>query len=81
MMLPKMNSSPPIVGVPCLLACQLGPKSTLMGCPNFSLCSHGNNAFPPRAATTNASSPTNMLIQNGMICVLLLLKNHIDTIL
>ena len=69
-----------MVGVPCLFACQLGPKSTLMGCPNFSLCSHGSNAFPPSAAMTNASNPTRMLIQNGMIRFLLLLKNYVNTI-
>ena len=37
-----MNISPPIMGVPALLLCHVGPTSR-MDCPAFSARSTGNN--------------------------------------
>ena len=43
-----MNISPPIVGVPCLVMCQVGPIS-LMLCPALSFTSSGIKSFPATA--------------------------------
>ena len=37
MRMAKMNMKPPMVGVPCLFLCQLGPMSRMV-CPKCSLC-------------------------------------------
>src|SRR5699024_7802670 len=51
---PRMNMSPPMVGVPCLDICQVGPIS-LMDCPAFIRRRKGIRAFPARAVTTKAA--------------------------
>jgi len=38
--LPMMNMRPPMVGVPCLFLCQLGPTSRMVW-PNLILCRNG----------------------------------------
>ena len=38
--LPMMNMMPPMVGVPCLFLCQLGPTSRIVW-PNLILCRNG----------------------------------------
>ena len=57
MAMPKMNMSPPMVGVPCLFLCQLGPTSRMVW-PNFSLCRKGMIHFPSSAVTAKAMTET-----------------------
>ena len=52
---PMINSTPPMVGVPCLARCQAGPSSRMV-CPNFSRCSTGMRTFPSRAAIRKPAS-------------------------
>ena len=51
--MPIINMIPPIVGVPCLFLCQVGPTSLIVW-PNFSLCRNGIAHFPISAVTPNA---------------------------
>src|SRR5574344_2054621 len=51
MPMPMMNMSPPMVGVPCLVMCQVGPIS-LMLCPALSLISSGISSLPATAVMT-----------------------------
>ena len=44
-----------MVGVPCLFLCHAGPTSLIV-CPNFSLCSTGISHFPSSADSRNAAS-------------------------
>ena len=53
-----MNISPPMVGVPCLFLCQLGPTSRMVW-PNFSLCRKGIIHFPKAAVMAKAITETN----------------------
>ena len=55
--MPKMNISPPMVGVPCLFLCQLGPTSRMVW-PNFSLCRKGIIHFPRAAVMAKAITAT-----------------------
>ena len=55
--MPRMNMMPPMVGVPCLFLCHLGPTSRMVW-PNFSLCSSGMSHRPSRAVTAKDSTAT-----------------------
>ena len=60
--MPRMNMSPPMVGVPCLDMCQVGPSS-LMDWPAFIRRSTGIKIFPAMADTTkDTSAAINSLI-------------------
>ena len=48
-----INMTPPMVGVPCLAMCQVGP-SERMDCPAFSRRSRGMRICPTMAATPKA---------------------------
>lgn len=43
--IPRINISPPMVGVPCLDMCQVGPSSRML-CPAFHLRSRGSKICP-----------------------------------
>ena len=50
----RMNINPPMVGVPCLDMCQVGPSSR-MDCPAFSRRSTGIRICPAITATPKAT--------------------------
>ncbi len=50
-----MNITPPIVGVPCLFLCHLGPTSLIVW-PNFSLCKSGISQKPSAAVIPKAAA-------------------------
>ena len=55
MPMPMMNISPPMVGVPCLVMCQVGPTS-LMLWPALSLISSGISSLPATAVMAKHST-------------------------
>ena len=50
-----MNMSPPMVGVPCLAICQVGPSS-LMDWPAFSRLRAGMRILPRTAVRTKLTA-------------------------
>ena len=52
---PMMNIRPPIVGVPCLFLCQLGPTSRIVW-PNLILCRNGTMNLPSRPVISAAAT-------------------------
>ena len=59
--MPRMNISPPMVGVPCLERCQVGPSSR-MDWPAFSRRSTGIRICPAMAVTPNATIKLRMYV-------------------
>ena len=50
---PTSITTPPIVGVPCLIRCVCGPSSRT-NCPNFLVCRYSMNFDPRETVTTKA---------------------------
>ena len=65
-----MNMMPPMVGVPCLDMCQVGP-SVRMAWPAFSRCSSGISSWPAMAATPKAIIKLRMYVMAGTLPVFL----------
>ena len=58
--MPMMNMRPPMVGVPCLFMCQVGPIS-LMLCPAFSFTSAGISSFPAMSVSIRLITPASII--------------------
>jgi len=56
--MPKRNIAPPIVGVPALLKCALGPSERMVW-PNFSFLKTGINNGPDNKVMNNEVTKTN----------------------
>ena len=67
---PMMNISPPIVGVPSLYLCQVGPIS-LMVCPYLIFLSHGIIQYPRIVVTvmpTNTAAKIDVRSMISLLC-------------
>ena len=73
---PKMNISPPIMGVPALLLCQVGPISR-MDCPAFSARSTGSSRYPmPPVRMQPAAAVIKILVMTSSSVTSLRLRTH-----
>src|SRR5215210_6218523 len=61
---PSSITTPPIVGVPCLMRCVCGPSSRT-NCPNFLLCRKRINPAPSPTVTAKATAAASTTLNKG----------------
>src|SRR5918999_279079 len=63
---PVSITTPPIVGVPCLMRCVCGPSSRT-NCPNFLVCKNIINFDPKATVTANAIAAARMTLNKSQL--------------
>src|SRR5215203_2683121 len=63
---PSSITTPPIVGVPCLMRCVCGPSSRT-NCPNFLLCRKRMKPAPSPTVTAKATAAASTTLNKGQL--------------